>query len=200
MTLKEGTPMQLQSCHARVGMGLLALLFAVPAMAVLKDRGPVKVAPGQPDDGFPAWYRDNGIPATATTAAVPPQALEQCVAQTPSPNPAAGGAPMCFPLAPGEAFGLFELADAVPTAGAPVEAGRRPDGAASLGGRVWGSYLHGVFDLPDFRRAWLASLGAAASGPGLSLEAARDAALDRLADAFEASVDLDQLSSIIGIA
>ena len=35
------------------------------------------------------------------------------------------------------------------------EAGHREDGAASADGLVWGTYIHGVFDDPSFRRAWL---------------------------------------------
>ncbi|MBI5067568.1 MAG: Ig-like domain-containing protein [Deltaproteobacteria bacterium] len=80
---------------SRLGVALAGLAICMPALAALKDRGPV-----DPATGFPVWYRDSGIPATATGAAVPPQALELCLAQTPSPNPGAGGAPMCFPWAP----------------------------------------------------------------------------------------------------
>ena len=35
------------------------------------------------------------------------------------------------------------------------EAGDREDGAVSADGLVWGTYIHGVFDDPAFRRAWL---------------------------------------------
>ena len=79
------------------------------------------------------------------------------------------------------------------------------DGAASRGGLVWGSYLHGIFDLPAFRRAWLASLpggdgaGRLFDGKGLALADAREAALDRLADAVEAALDMDSISRIAGI-
>ncbi|MCC6139860.1 MAG: cobyric acid synthase [Nitrospira sp.] len=31
----------------------------------------------------------------------------------------------------------------------------RFDGAVSESGLIWGTYLHGVFDLPEFRRAWI---------------------------------------------
>ena len=33
--------------------------------------------------------------------------------------------------------------------------GEREDGAVSLDGLVWGTYIHGVFDDPSFRRAWI---------------------------------------------
>jgi len=76
----------------------------------------------------------------------------------------------------------------------------RDDGAASPDGRVWGCYLHGLFDLPDFRRAWLASLGAwRAEGPGPSMRQARELALERLADAVAAALDMDEVMRIAGL-
>jgi len=88
------------------------------------------------------------------------------------------------------------------------------DGTATRDGRVWGSYLHGIFDLPVFRRAWLDSLapghpvraGAAGTapgrgqGPGLSLTEAREAALDRLADAAERNLDMEAIARMAGLA
>ncbi len=35
------------------------------------------------------------------------------------------------------------------------EGGDREDGAVSSDGLVWGTYIHGVFDDPSFRRAWI---------------------------------------------
>ena len=35
------------------------------------------------------------------------------------------------------------------------EGGGREDGAVSSDGLVWGTYIHGVFDDPSFRRAWI---------------------------------------------
>ena len=67
----------------------------------------------------------------------------------------------------------------------------RPDGAVSTDERVAGCYLHGLFASDDFRRAFLARLGAAPSG--LAYEASIDATLDRLADHLEASLDLDRI-------
>jgi hypothetical protein len=62
----------------------VVLLLPSLASASLRDHGPV-----DPVTGFPTWYRD--------TSRLP---LEPCFAQTPSPNAAAGGAPMCFPVVP----------------------------------------------------------------------------------------------------
>jgi adenosylcobyric acid synthase len=85
------------------------------------------------------------------------------------------------------------------------------DGAAARDGRVWGSYLHGIFDRPAFRRAWLDSLahgglpgdGSAKAvrgpGPGPSLAEAREAALDRLADAAELNLDIEAIARMAGL-
>ena len=84
------------------------------------------------------------------------------------------------------------------------------DGAAALDGRVWGSYLHGIFDEPAFRRAWLGSLlpgspagacaAVAARAPGSSLATAREAALERLADAAERNLDIEAIARMAGLA
>jgi adenosylcobyric acid synthase len=74
------------------------------------------------------------------------------------------------------------------------------EGARNTAGNVWGTYLHGVFDLPQFRRRWLASLGKARfSGDGSALSDLRNRELDRLADGVEASVDMKRIDSIVGV-
>ncbi len=65
------------------------------------------------------------------------------------------------------------------------------DGAAQ--GRVWGTYLHGVFHNPTFRRAWLAEVGVE-DGPH-----AADDPFDRLATVLAASLDLALLHRIAGL-
>jgi adenosylcobyric acid synthase len=93
---------------------------------------------------------------------------------------------------------LFELEGA--GAGAPA-----PDGCWAEEGRVFGSYLHGLFDLPDFRRAWLSSIGrdgrrfTASGETGTSLASAREAGMNRLADAVSSALDMEALRAIIGI-
>ena len=69
---------------ARLLAAFAAMLAAAPALAALQDHGPA-----DPVLLYPQWYRDlNGT------------ALGLCKSQAQSPNPAAGLAPMCFPIAP----------------------------------------------------------------------------------------------------
>jgi adenosylcobyric acid synthase len=72
------------------------------------------------------------------------------------------------------------------------------DGSVSADGRIWGCYVHGIFDNSAFRRAWLKSLGWAAplaerSSP-VNLFAG---ALTYLADQVETTMDMQQLERII---
>ena len=74
------------------------------------------------------------------------------------------------------------------------------DGAVSSDGRVWGTYLHGLFDPPRARQALLAALrrrrglAAPAAAPLATLEAE----LDRLADHLEAHLDLAPILARLG--
>lgn len=74
------------------------------------------------------------------------------------------------------------------------------DGALSQDGRIWGTYLHGVFDEPGFRRSWLESIGWKCRGEARSLEVERELELDRLADTVRESLDMEFLDRIIGVA
>lgn len=76
--------------------------------------------------------------------------------------------------------------------GQPVES---LDGACSADGKIWGTYLHGIFDNDPLRRAWLASLGIQASTTPFIEQ--RNKTYDLLADALEASLDLKTLDRII---
>ncbi len=90
----------------------------------------------------------------------------------------------------------------VPAAGwAPVftRADGSPDGAAARGGRVWGTYLHGVFGASDFRRAWLSSLGWRAREPGASMSTVVEREIDRAADVVSGSLDMDRVHRIVGL-
>jgi len=72
--------------------------------------------------------------------------------------------------------------------------GGAADGAGSADGRVWGTYLHGLFADDRQRSAWLARLGGSASS--LDYEAGVEDVLDRLAAHMERHLDLDGLLAI----
>ncbi len=69
------------------------------------------------------------------------------------------------------------------------------DGASSANGRIWGCYLHGLFDNQALRWEWLRSLGWQNSGD--AERQSIDAAFERLADAVESALDLALLDTII---
>lgn len=69
------------------------------------------------------------------------------------------------------------------------------DGCSLPDGRVFGCYLHGLFDNDSLRRAWLSSLGYRAEGG--SFRDLRLAAFDRLADAVESALDMPRLDALL---
>jgi adenosylcobyric acid synthase len=71
------------------------------------------------------------------------------------------------------------------------------DGAMSGDGRVWGCYLHGLFENEHLRRAWLSTLGWRSDGKEIAPLAELDVAFDRLADAVEASLDMEVLDALV---
>lgn len=71
------------------------------------------------------------------------------------------------------------------------------DGAISGDGRVWGCYIHGIFENRDFRWAWLRSLGWQPSGE--AAQSSLEDSFDRLADHLEKSLNMDLLATIIGL-
>jgi adenosylcobyric acid synthase len=78
-----------------------------------------------------------------------------------------------------------------------------PDGCISANGRVFGSYLHGLFDDDNFRHA---AISAAREFYGLAQAAhfdnwkhRREESLDRLADTVRASLDMSKLFGLIGL-
>ncbi|MDX2265795.1 MAG: cobyric acid synthase [Hyphomicrobiales bacterium] len=70
-----------------------------------------------------------------------------------------------------------------------------PEGAVSADGRVRGSYLHGVFQADEFRRAFLTRIGVAPDA-GLRYGAVVEETLDALADHLEAHMDVDAVLRI----
>ena len=67
--------------------------------------------------------------------------------------------------------------------------------------RVWGSYLHGLFDADEFRHAFLQSLRHDAALPPAPLATySLGPELDRLADAVEAALDMPAILGQLGLA
>lgn len=69
------------------------------------------------------------------------------------------------------------------------------DGAISDTEKVWGCYIHGIFENHDFRRTWLKSLGWQPQTG--ELENSIYASLDELADAMEEALDMEYLDKVI---
>ena len=72
--------------------------------------------------------------------------------------------------------------------------GNHTEGAISAEGRVFGTYVHGLFTDDNQRNAWLERLGSESSD--LNYEEQVDAVLDRLAAHMEHYLDLDALLAI----
>lgn len=70
----------------------------------------------------------------------------------------------------------------------------RADGASSLDGKVFGTYVHGLFASPGLRTALLKKLGVASGGHDQN--AIVDQALDSIAAQLEVHVDIDALIDI----
>jgi len=69
------------------------------------------------------------------------------------------------------------------------------DGSVSSNGKVWGCYLHGLFQNDVLRQAWLKDLGW--QGEVASQSVRFDESLERLADAVEGALNMSLLENII---
>jgi adenosylcobyric acid synthase len=69
------------------------------------------------------------------------------------------------------------------------------DGSVSPNGKVWGCYIHGLFNNDAFRYTWLKSLGW--QGAAASQAVRFEESLEKLADAVENSLDMKKLEKII---
>jgi adenosylcobyric acid synthase len=92
----------------------------------------------------------------------------------------------------------FELHRGSTTALEPLQALCQEEGLGWVQGQVAGSYLHGLLENGRWRRQWLNQLRRRKQLPELAEDQGhhslqREELLDRLADAFEANVDLTPL-------
>ena len=104
-------------------------------------------------------------------------------------------------LADGAALRGYEIHCGVSETAAPPLlrlADGRNDGAVSACGRIAGCYVHGLFDHPAQRAAWLARIGAQSQGGDHASRV--DAALDELAAALQRHLDISELMRIAGLA
>jgi adenosylcobyric acid synthase len=69
-----------------------------------------------------------------------------------------------------------------------------PEGAVSADGRVFGTYIHGLFADDQQRSAWLMRLNAGASL--IAFDALIEDTLDRLAAHIATHIDLDRILSL----
>lgn len=78
-----------------------------------------------------------------------------------------------------------------------------PEGWGTPDGRIWGSYLHGLFHNDGLRRSWLDGLriakGLAPLSVTFSAAALREQAFDRLADAVRSHLDMNAVYNIMGL-
>jgi len=100
----------------------------------------------------------------------------------------------------GETFyqaGALSLADIEREGGAKSA----PDGAVSQSGRVFGTYVHGLFDNDDFRHSFIrtarAAVDLAPAEKYAQVGAKREARIDHLADYLRKSLDVNLLKSWI---
>ena len=77
--------------------------------------------------------------------------------------------------------------------------GHWPEGMCLHGGRLFGTYLHGIFDQAPFRRWWVNRLRASKGWTGLpeTQRLSLDTRLDRLADLVERHLDLSLIDRLV---
>jgi adenosylcobyric acid synthase len=76
------------------------------------------------------------------------------------------------------------------------------DGASNSNGRIWGTYLHGIFDNDAFRHDFLNTLRQAKglpvlSGTGIFYEQKLEESLDRLSETVLNALDMEAIMNII---
>lgn len=97
--------------------------------------------------------------------------------------------------------GETSLQDAAHPFGMVVQRGERQvnvqDGARSVDGNVWGTYLHDIFANDNFRQQWLRGLGW--TGAVSSGEAIREMEYERLAQIVQEAVDWPEIKHILSL-
>jgi cobyric acid synthase CobQ len=79
-----------------------------------------------------------------------------------------------------------------------AQEGERLDGAVDASGRIFGTYLHGLFDRFELRAALLGQIAPGWNGP--SAESSHLSVFDRLADWWQAHVDLAYVQSLLRLS
>ena len=101
-------------------------------------------------------------------------------------------------------MGMTERGISLPLFDIEDLAGKHLDGAVSQDGMVMGSYLHGSFDLPAFRRFFLAKAcrngEAPAGSPSVKdYDSSVDESIERIAAALQSSLDMGQVFRMLGL-
>lgn len=77
------------------------------------------------------------------------------------------------------------------------------EGWGTTDGKVWGTYLHGVFDNDCFRRSWLDGLrqakGLTPLNSTFTVRESKEREFDRVAEVVRAHLDIDQIYHIMGL-
>ncbi|WP_424765643.1 cobyric acid synthase [Paenibacillus sp. sgz302251] len=79
-----------------------------------------------------------------------------------------------------------------------------PEGASTLEGRLWGTFIHGILHNDDYRRYWLNGIreekGLERLPAELRFQERRELAFDRLAEHARRYLDLPQIYELLGVS
>ncbi len=76
------------------------------------------------------------------------------------------------------------------------------DGAVNANGRIWGTYIHGIFDNGSFRRSFISNVMALKNKNDKKLkykELSYKKEFDKLADLFRKNIDMDYLYKLVSV-
>lgn len=109
----------------------------------------------------------------------------------------------CFHVESEQSVSGYEIHHGRTWTGSPLEGlvpAELPVTVASPSGRIWGTYMHGIFDRDGFRRWFLDRLRQRKGLQPLSINGNRydlDAAFDRLAEVVRSSVDMNAIYRLL---